>query len=481
MKNNLSITITESNFSKLFEHIFPGDDDEHGAILTIGISKSNNHTRLLVREVLLAKDNIDYVPGERGYRALTAEFVARTSDHCIDNNLGYLAVHNHIGVNDVSFSSDDIASHKRGYPALLQMIGEPIGALVFAKNAVAGEIWTDDGVKKLDYLKIIGSRIKTLYPSPRNPENYQSELKYDRHARLFGEIGQSILNNTKVGIIGVGGGGSLINEWLSKLGIGEIIAIDFDKLELSNHPRVIGTSKWDCPKFLVNSKYPFLQKLGKKLSKYKVHIAQRVAKKANSNIKYSAIVGDISDKKTALRLKDVDFIFLATDNITSRNVFNSLIHQYLIPGAQIGAKVRTDKKSKEIIEIFSVGRIIIPQELGGCLYCNGWIPPSRLQDECINGIEKKQQNYIENEAIQEPSVITLNVLSAAHVVNDFMMMFTGLYPENKILNHIISDVLYREHNILDFISESDCLHCSNYQKSNLAKGDRGSLPCKNKP
>ena len=282
----------------------------------------------------------------------------------------------------------------------------------------------------------------------------------------------------KVGIVGLGGGGSLINEWLSKLGVGEIVAIDYDKLEPSNHPRVICTKRSDSPKWLVNSKVPLFQKIGLFFSKYKVHIAKRVAKRANPKIIYKAIIGNILNENVALKLKDADFIFLATDNITSRNVFNSLIHQYLIPGAQIGAKVRTNKKTKKVIEVFTASRMVIPQKLGGCLYCNGWIPPSRLQMELLTENEKKQQNYIDNEVIEEPSVITLNVLSAAQIINDFMMMFTGLYPENLELNHIINYALIRELNLTEFVIEEDCLHCSNHKKSNLARGDRGNLPCK---
>jgi hypothetical protein len=46
----------------------------------------------------------------------------------------------------VGFSRVDLASHKRGYPALLDITnGEPVGALVFAQNAVAGSVWTRDG------------------------------------------------------------------------------------------------------------------------------------------------------------------------------------------------------------------------------------------------------------------------------------------------------------------------------------------------
>jgi hypothetical protein len=48
-------------------------------------------------------------------------------------------VHNHGGDDAVGFSNDDLASHERGYPALLDILADdrPVGALVVAPRAVA--------------------------------------------------------------------------------------------------------------------------------------------------------------------------------------------------------------------------------------------------------------------------------------------------------------------------------------------------------
>lgn len=477
MKKTVTMTITETLFSKLYDHLFPGDDDEHGAVISVGISESDSEVRLLAREIFLAEDGIDYVPGTYGYRALTAEFVNEKADYCFENNLGYIAVHCHGGDDYVQFSGDDIRSHKRGYPALLEITGGPVGALVFAANAVAGEIWTSNGIFELDHLTIIGSRVRKLYPSP-NKSKIVTDPIYDRHARIFGDIGQSILSNLKVAIIGAGGGGSLLNEWISRLGVGNITTIDYDKVEPSNLPRIVGATRWDAQYWLQKSRYQFLKNIGKQLSKYKVNVAKRVAKKANPKVRYQAIVGDILDEETALKLKNADFVFLASDSIKSRNVFNYLVHQYLIPGAQIGAKVRVDPDTKQIIEIHSAGRMVIPQEGGGCLFCNGWIPPGRLQKELLSDDERRAQNYVEDETVTEPSVITLNVLSASQVINDFMMMFTGLYPSGLKLNHQVYYIMERDVMSADLINDPSCLVCSTTKKSKYAKGDRARLPCR---
>lgn len=478
MRKPVSLKIDQLLFKKLYQHLFPGDRDEHGAVIAAGIVENSRGTCLLAREVFLAQDRIDYVPGTRGYRALTARFVAEKSGYCAAENLCYLAVHCHGGENEVGFSTDDLASHERGYPALLDITrGGPVGALVFASNAVAGDIWTPSGRFPLDHMTIVGSHIRRLYPSSR-PRPRSADPMYDRHARLFGDVGQEILSELKVGIIGLGGGGSLINEWLAYLGVGHIVAIDFDRIELTNRPRVVGSNPWDAMEWLVRRRNPWLQKLGKQFSRYKVHVARRVAKQANPSIRYEAIVGNVVDEATARHLVDADYIFLATDTIQSRLIFNSLVHQYLISGVQIGAKVPVDKTTGQVGNIFTVTRPVLPFAGGGCLHCHELIPPDRLQEEALSESERRAQRYIEYEDIAEPSVITLNVKSAEQAVNDFLMMFTGMYQPNIVLQHQMSFVRERLTTKVDALLKEDCPNCSNSSYSRRARGDRYRLPCR---
>ena len=478
MKQPIEFRIDAPQFEKLFNHLFPGDGDEHGAVIIAGIVETSRGTRLLTREVILARDGIDYVPGQRGYRALTARFVAEISGHCAKENLCYIAVHCHGGKDEVSFSADDMASHERGYPALLDITrGGPVGALVFAKNAVAGDIWTPRGRYQLDHMTIIGTNIRRLYPSPRKYSPIANPI-YDRHSRLFGNVGQEIFSNLKVGIIGLGGGGSLINEWLSRLGVGNIVAIDFDRVELTNLPRVIGSTHWDAMTWLTKSGIPWLEKLGKKFSTYKVHIARRVAKQANPSIHYDAIVGNIVDEATAKLLVDADFIFLAADSMQSRLVFNALVHQYLIPGMQIGAKVPVDKQTKQVGDIFTATRPVLPYAYGGCLHCHELIPPGRLQQETLSEEERRNQQYVEDENIAQPSVITLNVKSAEQAVNDFMMMFTGLHKPEVKLWHQLRFVRERTIVNVEPRANKNCLDCSNSERSRRGRGEHYRLPCR---
>jgi hypothetical protein len=237
--------ISSADFDKLYNHLFPGDRDEHGAVLLAGISESSRETRFLVHQVLLAKDGVDYVPGRRGYRMLTADFVAKASHMAAKERLCYFAVHCHGGRDSVSFSDTDLASHERGYPALLDITsGGPVGALVFAENAVAGEIWTRSGIRPLNDMTVVGLNCRKLFPTPSNQANTFDGM-FHRQSLIFGQVGQQRLAKAKIGIIGLGGVGSLVNEVLARVGVGEIVAVDPEKLELSNLSRVVGSRRWD--------------------------------------------------------------------------------------------------------------------------------------------------------------------------------------------------------------------------------------------
>lgn len=471
--------IPQTMFDSLQNHLFPGDHDEHGAIIAAGVCRSSRGTRFLARKLFIAREGIDYIPGKRGYRALSAEFVARISGYCSKNKLAYFAIHNHGGEGSVAFSDDDLASHKRGYPALLDITkGVPIGALVFAKNAVAGEIWTRTGVEELDSLVVVGMNHQRLFPHPQ-PVAHDLEEVYHRQSLLFGVKGQAILKGAKVGIIGMGGVGSLINEWMARVGVGEIVAVDFDKLEPSNHSRVVGSTTRDAPEFLLNSRLDYLRRLGARLSSYKVNIGKRVALAANPSIRYNAVVGSVTREAVALKLKDADYIFLCADSMESRLVFNALVHQYLVAGIEIGSKVQVEPSCGNITDIFCVARPVLPQAEGGCLWCNQLISASKLQEEAISTEQLKRQKYVTDEAVGAPSVITLNAIGAAHAANEFLFSMVGLHHGEGLK----SEVRMNYPRVRKWVKgqhayEATCFHCGDGIASVLGKGDGAELPCK---
>lgn len=479
MNHPWSVRLPQPLYDRLHAHLFPGDGDEHGAVIAVGITETERGVRLLGRELFLAEDGIDYVPGTHGYRALTARFIAERAGYCGDEKLGYLAVHNHGGRGHVEFAGIDLESHTRGYPALLDLTnGGPVGALVFAEDAVAGDIWLPCSERReIDHAVIVGPHLHHLFPAPpaRSPAG---DPIYDRHARLFGDLGQARLRKLKVGIIGAGGGGSLLVQMLAHLGVGHLVVVDHDSVEPSNLPRIVGATRRDAGLFPFIGCSQLLSKLGQHFARPKVAVAERVARRAQPNIRFEAIVGDVVDADTAVLLRDADALFLATDTMQSRLVFNALVHQYLIPGFQVGAKVRVDPKTRQVNEVYSVARPVFPYSGAGCLSCGGWIPAAQLQQESLTETEREAQRYVDDDEVHEPSVMTLNAVGTALAANDLMMMVTGLLVEDVDLNQHLYDARSRMLQMMGSVAHPNCPHCGTSRKSRLARGDEGRLPCR---
>ena len=470
------LVLPQALHGRLHRHLFPGDGDEHGAVIAAGLADSKRSVRLLARELYLAVDGVDYVPGKRGYRMLKAGFIADRIAACSEEGLVYLAIHNHGGSDSVGFSSDDLRSHERGYPALLDINrGMPVGALVFAENAIAGDVWLP-GERRITLAgaSIVGGSLRLLTPAPMPRPGGRSPL-YDRQARLFGDAGQHILGRAKIGIIGLGGAGSLLAEYLGRLGVGEFVLADPDRAEPSNLPRLTAASGFDALVWLARENNPaWLRRLAARLSRPKVALARRNIRRANPNARIDAIFGNSLEPEIAAKFTDCDYLFLAADTMRARLLFNAIVHQYLIPGVQVGAKVQVDPASGEVLDAYSVVRPVTSE--CGCLLCNKLINSAKLQEESISEEERKRQRYVDEPAVGAPSVITLNAVAVAHAANDFLFYMTGLREPDVTQAYMRAQPKCRQTWLDEPRKSPTCPECGAHPKSRLARGDARRLP-----
>jgi len=455
MNKKCHIRISRQDFDRVFNHLYPGDGDEHGAVLLAGISQYKDKFTLHVREVHLAREGTDYVEGKIGYRALHPTFIHKLITRARDEKLAYLAVHNHASDLSVAFSQIDLDSHKRGYPALLQISkGIPVGALVFGRRSIEADVWLANGVRLgLAEAVVVGNTIQRLKPSPAKKVT-TVESTYDRQIKMFGKAGQAELANCRVAILGLGGIGSLVAEYLARLGVRHFCLVDDDRIEKSNLSRVVGASMWDARKETA-----------------KINIAKRNILRANPRAQIQLIKNDIAKDSVAKELVACDYLFLAADSMRARLVFNALVHQYLIPGVQLGSKIRSSSNGM-LVDVMSANRPVRPGI--GCLWCNQLIDMNILAKEAKTDEERKAQAYGVEE--ENPSVISLNAISAAHAVNDFLLDYLNLRPEPELLHYEESHFLNRKIGRVQPRRDIECSECSQ-EGLRYARGDAVALPC----
>ena len=449
------LRISREDYNNVIQHLFPGDMDEHGAVLLAGTSQSNGQLILHVREIHLAREGVDYVKSEIGYRALAPHFIHQLITRARDERLVYLAVHNHECDQTVGFSVIDMESHERGYPALLQITrGMPVGALVFGRRSIQADIWMPEGARLgIENTTVIGNTVENFTPILKQ-RVVDSGGAYDRQIRMFGKAGQADLAMCRVGVIGLGGVGSLVVEYLARLGVGNFCLVDDDIVEESNLSRIVGASETD-----VSNKIT------------KVEVAHRIIIQANSKARIQLIAEDAAKKSVAKELTACDYLFLAADSMRARLVFNAIVHQYLIPGVQLGSKIRSDASGK-LLDVMSANRPVRPGY--GCLWCNQLIDTTKLAKEAKTDEERKTQAYGVEEA--NPSVISLNSIAAAHAVNDFLLDYLSLRPDSGTLYYEHFHHLKSKRDLVQPRRAIDCPECSRTGKR-YGRGDLIALPC----
>jgi hypothetical protein len=455
----------------MVSHVLRSDFDEHGGALFCGAAETDRGIRLLAREFVPAIDGVDYVPGTRGHRALMPAFINRLLDLADDLRLACLFVHGHGRGDHVAFSPTDLSSHERGYGALLDIHRQIVGALVLSSGAVAGDIWMPTGGRaEISRTTIIGPNIRVLTPQPEPPPIPHPDD--DRQIRLFGDRGYARLRKIRIGVVGAGGAGMLGSDWLTRLGVGELVAIDPDRVELTNLNRLPGATRRDAMWFMTTGNRPgWFRALGKKLSTRKTSIVRRLARRAGGRTRVVAIPTDVRDPRAIAALKSCDYIVLAADPAIPRHLVNIIAHQYLVPCVQVGVKIPVNEDG-EVGDLFTVFRLVLPDR--GCLQCAGAISSNRLAIETLPNAQRPAAEYGTHQSA--PAVITLNAIAVSHALSSMLLSLTGLVEEE--------DVLHVRHHVRRFAEEAatvprdaDCDVCG--PDGVVGLGDLRRLPLPN--
>lgn len=200
----------------------------------------------------------------------------------------------------------------------------------------------------------------------------------------------------------------MLSQALVHLGVGELVLVDDDTVEESNLSRIVGSCYTD-------------------IGRSKVLVAKNFAHSIRADVRVQAHEHSVMDASTAASLGACDAIFLAADSMQARHVVNAICNQYLVPGFQVGAKVSSDKDG-HITDAFAVGRVIGPS--GICMWCRNLILREQLALEALSPALRRQARYVEE--VPAPAVITMNMMSTAFALNDFLFRFTGLHEADNL-------------------------------------------------
>lgn len=439
----IELTLQASQLEQL-SRLYSGDVERCAVILATQTSRSDGSTRLLAQSIEFPADE-HYVVQSRIEAQLSPEFVASITKRARLNGKSLIFVHSHIGDIPPVFSQTDDAGEKQLSAFLLHRHPKRMhAALVVSASGVAARVL---GTSEKVQVIALGDDRRILYPFDSRDRKVPVNELYDRQIRAFGASAQKELQQLRIGIVGLGGTGSLIAQQLAHLGVQNLLFIDPDTIELTNLNRVVGARPND-------------------VDTPKVEAARKLAQEISPEIRVQTIVGDITHSRIAKALVDVDLIFGCTDSHGSRSVLQQIAYQYLIPCIDMGVTIAVKEGAITAI----VGRVQLLAPGHACLSCSNLLSPQEVRRDMMSDFERKLDPYIQGVREPAPAVISINSTVSSLAITMLMAHALDLPSKGR---HLIYDARLSVLRNVRATSNPDCYICS--ASGVLARGDELQL------
>lgn len=432
----MKIRIHEKIWQSLFENLWKSDDIESAGILMGELVETPTGKIIVVKHaVSIPKDA--YTIREINQISIDPIAFNRLIRPAKDNNWCVITIHTHPKAEDAWFSrADDIGDSKLMPSLHCQIPGLVHGSIVVVKNGhIKARIFKPDGKESEAFLWRIGNTVTTAVS-----DHFEDEHWFHRQQLALGEAGQSTLRNLRIGIIGLGGIGSLISMQLAHLGVGQLVLIDGDIVEDSNVPRIVGANKNDVRKA------------------YKVDVAARYVKNLGLSAPAEVYREYLSSKHEAL-IASCDVIVSCVDTHTPRALLNRYSYKYCVPLIDLGIVFRVDTVGKIISD---AGRVVTVGPGRPCLGCWGHIDPDAIRMESMSKKEIQQQTdegYIQGANLAQPSVMGFNTYVSGAGVTEILRLVTGFAgadtPPNRLAFSFQDGVVKRN----SLATQPKCMIC----------------------
>jgi proteasome lid subunit RPN8/RPN11 len=398
----MKLRVIESQWNSFIDGLRVRSDVETAGIILA--------ERLHCGEVLMARHLVEIPP--EGYLVrrgdqLRLDPVAlnRIIRPARDGGLSVITVHTHPGTTQPWFSDADDRGDARLMPSLFHQMAGPHGSVVVAGDTgvATGRVWLETGAKKELAITIVGRMLGIYRQAIQSGEN---SAWFDRQRLALGDAGQEALRNLHVGIVGMGGTGSLVFLQLAHLGVRRITVIDGDRVAASNVSRILGATADDAGRT------------------WKVDVAARYAERLGIGTEIHCLKGHLGKDVSSAEIEGCDLVFSCVDRHLPRALLNRLSYDKAIPVIDMGSAFRVDAGGKITA---GAGRVVLVGPGRPCLACWGHIDPNRIRIESLSETDHAREvadGYIDGAKVPQPSVVAFNTAIAGVAVIEFMRLVT---------------------------------------------------------
>lgn len=400
----MQIRIEETAWAALTAHLLERVDVETAAVLLAEPFKSGANTVLAVRSWAPVPED-GYLIRHVDQIRIDPVAINRLVRPARERGLTVLTVHSHPMALDAWFSHADDLGDGRLLPSFARLMpGVPHGSLVVARSgAVVARVLVDGALADAE-VRTVGRTITTR-TATRGEEH--GDGRFARQVLALGADGQRALRALRVGVVGLGGVGSVVCAQLAHLGVGEIIAVDGDRVEASNVSRILGVQGADIGNL------------------HKTEVARRYIRQTGMPVTVHTVERYLERRDDARSLAECDVIFSCVDRHTPRALLNRLAYEALVPVIDMGSGFRVDLSGRVV---GAAGRVVIVGPERPCLACWGHIDPDALRIEALSVEERAalaEEGYVAGAEIPQPSVMPFNTMVAGAAVIELLRLVTA--------------------------------------------------------
>jgi molybdopterin/thiamine biosynthesis adenylyltransferase len=412
-----SVFISSDDWEEGRNALFTDDGCENAGVFLCGLSRSDSQIRLLARRFISVPSAL-YTERLAYHLEVAPAFYNSIVSRCIKEQLHPVIIHSHPPHGAALYSASDDYGESQLLRVLEDLLpGKVVASLVATPVAVTGRRLATKGFMSLAGIRVVGLRVEHTSPQGTSMVDRRDVVgeEFDRQVRAFGPESQRLLHSLHVGIVGLGGTGSIIAEQVVRVGVGRLTIVDNDTLDKTNLSRVLGATRRD-------------------VDKPKVDVAKHHLERSG-DASIHAINDSAIRQEVLMRFRDCDLIFSCVDNDRSRALLNRFAHQYLVPVIDVG--VRLDARSGDVKA--AAGRVSVVGSGATCLRCSHHIDPERVRAESLPKAEREKlaaEGYVMGVAEPVPAVISLNATVAGLGATAFLNLFTnltgGLQPAGQV-------------------------------------------------
>jgi molybdopterin/thiamine biosynthesis adenylyltransferase len=434
------LVFTHDMLSRLRSDLLKSEDETCAILFGRSVEIDGKLSRIVVRESNEPSSSAYAV--RTGTRAqLKPEFVAEASQRARTNNESVIFVHTHpFSMNQFSRIDDE------GEKQLMEFLQQRVPNAAHAAMLLTPEVTIARELGKNRALDVIGVGPEVTWSAKSATEF--NRARYDRQIRAFGAAGQNVLKSLRVGIVGLGGTGSVVLQELAHLGVTDFLLLDPDVVEETNLNRLLGATPSD-------------------VGLPKVEVAKKWAQHINPNIHVDARQESVLKDRSVRRLADTDFVFCCTDSHGSRAVLNQFAYQYLVPMIDIGVVIAVSQNT--VTHVAGRTQMLAPGL--ACLICASLLDSEQIRRDLLTDFERQADPYILGSNEPAPSVVSLNATISSMAVTMFLNACAGIPGSARFLNYNAMTGISRP---AACAQHPSCIVCSSYGA--IARAEEWPLP-----